>query len=681
MSRLAKQRPQLSEPKLLLAEAYRLHGNLEEALALYLAQEKIAPTNTQIPLMAGVVYLQMKDEARARAKFEHVLALAPDNFSALEMLVNQELSAKNYSAATQRIQSRMQLVPRNLMLHLLLARAQLTAGDSSQSEQTLLKAMEIDPQNEYAYQMLAQIYSSTGRSAKAIELLQSALGKNPKDLSTLMQLATTSEAVKDYKNAAATYEKMLLVYPKCSPALNNLAYLYSEFLGRLDRAYDLAQQARELLPYDPSTADTLGWISLKRGAYPTALGLIQESADKMTTQPEVQFHLGMANYLTGREAAARVALQKALQLSPQFNGSEECQLCLSLLDINPQTADAATVEKLEQRVAKKSDDPVALVRLAAVYQRAGKIEKSIATYEALLKADSKNVPALTALAGLYEAKDVTKAYGFAKSAYKLAAGNASLGNLYGRLAYSNGDFKLASTILQEAVQNLPGDATAQFDYARAAYSVGKVASAQAALQAAVTAGLPAKSSDEARRMLECIALAANPQPVASATVRVTEILTAEPDYVPALMAQAKLSELAGKREVAISACEKILAHFQDFSPAQRELAILYSTDSNKAKTAYALAMKARDDFGGDPALAKATGVIVFQQGDFSKAISLLKACAASTSTDPEIFYYLGAAQLKAGQRIAGKTSLQQAMTLKLSGPLADSARLMLAEPK
>ena len=59
----------------------------------------------------------------------------------------------------------------------------------------------------------------------------------------------------------------------------------------------------------------------------------------------------------------------------------------------------------------------------------------------------------------------------------------------------------------------------------------------------------------------------------------------------------------------------------------------------------------------------------------------MKDCSVKMNTDPEIFYYLGASQLQLKQRIAGKTSLQQALTLKLSGPLADSAKKLLSEAK
>jgi Flp pilus assembly protein TadD len=94
-----------------------------------------------------------------------------------------------------------------------------------------------------------------------------------------------------------------------------------------------------------------------------------------------------------------------------------------------------------------------------------------------------------------------------------------------------------------------------------------------------------------------------------------------------------------------------------------------------------LAMKARQEYPDDPALLKATGIIIFQQGDFSRAASLLTDCAANAGADPEIYYYLGAAQYQLKNRAASKASLQQAMALKLSGPLADSARQMLGDLK
>jgi len=679
LGKLVQKYPKLTHAQLLLADAYRQRGRLNEALALYATVEKQIPNNSQVLLLAGSALYQTGDKAQARQKFEQALAAAPASLPVLEQLVNLDLEEKKYEAANQRVMAKLAQAPTNVTLHLLVAKVQLAAGNRDQAEKTLLKAAEVAPQSEEPHLLLAQLYFDNKQDAKAQDELQTSIKLNPKNLSAMMMLATSNEGTKNFKGAAALYEKILEVDPKCSPALNNLAYICSEQLGQLDHAYELAQRAREVSPFDPSTADTLGWICVKRGSYPMALQLLQESAAKMASTPDVQYHLGMAEYMMSDETDARTAFQSALAGGKPFAGRDECQICLAVLDINPATADAAAVEKLEKRVGDSPNDPIAQSRLGAIYQRLGKTDKAIASYEAVLKTDAKNLPAMNTLARLYETKDVAKAYGIAKGAYKLAPNNAEVLHIYGRLAYQSGDFKLASSLLQSAAQNQPGDGTTQFDYARAAYSLGKVEVAQAALQAALAANLPAGTAAEAKRMTDLIALSATPQ--SSATAQVAGILKAEPDYVPALMVQAKLSEMAGDIAGATAACEKIVARFPDFVPAERELAILYSKDSSKAKTAYAYALKAKEEYPTDPALAKAIGIINFQQGDFTRAVSVLKECSIKANTDPEIFYYLGAAQLQLKQRIAGKTSLQQALTLKLSGPLADSAKQLLSETK
>ena len=96
----------------------------------------------------------------------------------------------------------------------------------------------------------------------------------------------------------------------------------------------------------------------------------------------------------------------------------------------------------------------------------------MAGYEAVLKVDAKNYGALVNLALLWEGKDeLAKAYDYARNACKIAPGDARAAQLYGRLAYENGDYKLADSILQPLAKNQPGNAALQFDYACATYAV------------------------------------------------------------------------------------------------------------------------------------------------------------------------------------------------------------------
>ena len=118
----------------------------------------------------------------------------------------------------------------------------------------------------------------------------------------------------------------------------------------------------------------------------------------------------MAHYMMDEEDSARNALQRALQLDKDFSGSDECRQCLAVLAINPATADVAARASLEKRISENPDDLVALVRLAAIYQRDGALDKAIQTYEAILKTDPKNVKAMINLARLYAPKEPQKSF-------------------------------------------------------------------------------------------------------------------------------------------------------------------------------------------------------------------------------------------------------------------------------
>ena len=147
-----------------------------------------------------------------------------------------------------------------------------------------------------------------------------------------MTLALVYERMKDYPKARDAYEKLLAIKPNFVPALNNLAYLYTERLNNLDKAYDLARKARELQGQDASVADTFGWVLYKRGDYQQALPILQESAQKAADNPEIQFHLGMTAYMMGQTDLARVAFRKAASAAKDFPGKDESKRRLALLE-------------------------------------------------------------------------------------------------------------------------------------------------------------------------------------------------------------------------------------------------------------------------------------------------------------------------------------------------------------
>src|SRR5262249_44476345 len=154
-------------------------------------------------------------------------------------------------------------------------------------------------------------------------------------------LAAIQELSKHYAAARDAYEQLLTLAPNLFPALNNLAVIYSEQLGEVDKGYALAQKARDASPNEPHGADTLGWIMYKKADYRNALPLLQEAAGKLPDLPEVQFHLGMTQYMVGQDQPARAALQKAVDAPTDFPGKDEARARLAILAIDPSTADSS----------------------------------------------------------------------------------------------------------------------------------------------------------------------------------------------------------------------------------------------------------------------------------------------------------------------------------------------------
>jgi predicted Zn-dependent protease len=116
--------------------------------------------------------------------------------------------------------------------------------------------------------------------------------------------------------------------PRFGPAANNLAGILTESGGDKEKALQLAQLAKELMPNEPRVTDTLGWVLYKRGVYDRAVRLLSDSASKVPNDPLLQYHLGMATYKAGDREGARRALQVAVNAKEDFPGKDEARRIL-----------------------------------------------------------------------------------------------------------------------------------------------------------------------------------------------------------------------------------------------------------------------------------------------------------------------------------------------------------------
>jgi tetratricopeptide (TPR) repeat protein len=306
-------------------------------------------------------------------------------------------------------------------------------------------------------------------------------------------------------------------------------------------------------------------------------------------------------------------------------------------------------------------------------------KQAAAVFEQALKVNPKVVTAVMELAKLNSGPlaDRAKAMGYAKKARELSPANPEALHLLGQLTFQGGDIAGAYNLLQECQRLQSGNLQAAFDFAWAAYGLGKLDEARQAMEQAQTAQNQPNLVNAAKWFLSLLGHYENPQTLAGVEAQVNEMLKGDPNYVPGLLVIGLLQNQRGQTKEALQTFEKILARFPQFPPAQRALAILYSTDPAQEKKAFDLAMKARVTMPEDPALARTLGKIYHNRKDSLSAVRFLQDCLRNAPSDAEALYYLGGSYAQLKDKVKAKDALQKSLAAGLKAPLDAEAKRLL----
>jgi tetratricopeptide (TPR) repeat protein len=265
----------------------------------------------------------------AKQQFEKALVMAPGFVGPLDQLAAMSLAEKNPQAAVARRAPAM-LEPKSAAIQYLLGRSARRAATPGR-ERAFRKSVSSTPAPcppTWARPDLRRLEGgTTGRSPNSTR--RSRRGPTSRGAhaqSIAQQMKGDNEKAREGYEAAQDN-------PRFAPAGNNLAWMLAEDGPGQDlkRAMLLAQAARDAAPQDPQIADTLGWVHYKQGAYPAAEALLREAAEKLPTNPDVLYHLGMAQAKVGRNEEARASLAKSLELSANHAGAADARATLASL--------------------------------------------------------------------------------------------------------------------------------------------------------------------------------------------------------------------------------------------------------------------------------------------------------------------------------------------------------------
>jgi Flp pilus assembly protein TadD len=191
------------------------------------------------------------------------------------------------------------------------------------AEQSLKRALELDPHNFNTYALLSAIYFQQKAIDRAITELEAARKVNPKSVGARTALGILHEKKSEFKLAQQEYETALAIDPNSAVAANNLAWLYCQQGGDMDKAVELARRAKQALPKVPRVSDTLAWIYYKRQLYDSAIPLLREAVREQPKDAQIRFHLAASLLGVGKEAEAREELDAALKLDATLRKDED----------------------------------------------------------------------------------------------------------------------------------------------------------------------------------------------------------------------------------------------------------------------------------------------------------------------------------------------------------------------
>ncbi|MEO1916477.1 MAG: tetratricopeptide repeat protein, partial [Myxococcales bacterium] len=314
-SRFLQFQPEHNEARILVAQSLIRLGKREQALR-ELNKVPLDQQDIGVLFALGRLNASLGDSDASRGYLLKVLEQSPNNEKVLRSLFRVDSDTEHYAKTRQRILDAAAALPDNGDLVQLEAMVKFIDRDLEGAEAGFKRSIELKSNDIEMHQQLARFYSLTGRTDETIATYKQAIEVKPNSAKLHHFLALLYEAQGERDKAQISYENAIKYDENHAIAKNNLAYLLADTGKDLDRALDLAQDAKALLPNDANAADTLGWVLYKRGVNGAAVGYLKESIEIAEADDPalgvMRHHLALAYEADGNKARAAEVLRAAI---------------------------------------------------------------------------------------------------------------------------------------------------------------------------------------------------------------------------------------------------------------------------------------------------------------------------------------------------------------------------------
>lgn len=161
----------------------------------------------------------------------------------------------------------------------------------------------------------AALASAFKDEKRALEILNDGIRTYPDLLDLRMSRVFLYERTGKADKAIRDLRELLAERPGDAAVQNALGYTLADHGKQLDEAQSLLAAALAQSPDSAAILDSMGWLLHRQGKHAEALTYLQRS-QSLGNDPEIDLHVGEAQWAMGDQAAARKTWQAALERYP-----------------------------------------------------------------------------------------------------------------------------------------------------------------------------------------------------------------------------------------------------------------------------------------------------------------------------------------------------------------------------
>jgi predicted Zn-dependent protease len=296
------------------------------------------------------LYLELGAVDRAREVVYSLLEDHPSDHDSLSTLIAVEGRARKPLDALPKLDAAIEGAPEDATLYRLRGQfyLQFIRPDAAphfpdRARGDLIEALRLNPDDSRAHALMGRLEEALGNDARALGNYDKALETNANNGDAYLRKSALEERMLRNTDAIQTYNSLFRIADRSglsrdqlAIARNNMAWLLATQPGAtsedMDRALELAREAKETLTSNPAVADTLGYVMLKRGIPGAASSLFREAisgyAPDSAGRALARCHLAMSLEENGEVDKAVGEFEASLGEAREFPGREECESAL-----------------------------------------------------------------------------------------------------------------------------------------------------------------------------------------------------------------------------------------------------------------------------------------------------------------------------------------------------------------